>query len=269
MAFRFQSRLVISGYMNCRDGARIKATNDSRLNAAELYALKDVSGLPYIPGSNFKGLIRKHVESYLREIIGANAACNPYSKDTSCIRLGEPTQDDSVYLRRLIDSAEGNEEELRFAIERNSCLACSLFGSQILESQVTLEDLRPVSWGGQFNLRKNQAQQEDFSPENKENRFMFRAILDNCEPWKRALFLVGLGHLQSRLTTVAAGKSNERLVATLEDVEMRSLESALELLLCLDNFKATDGNPVALEQQQSWMNDLRLKLNRQQTKIAC
>ncbi|MBY0357736.1 MAG: hypothetical protein K2W82_07025 [Candidatus Obscuribacterales bacterium] len=266
MSFRFQSRLVVSGYLNCRSGARISAAGDNRINTAELYAMRDLSGLPYIPGSNFKGLLRKHVESYLRESLGSHGACNHYNKETACIRLGEPNSDASVYLRELIETTKGNEEELKKAIELNSCLACALFGSQFLESHVSIEDLRPLNWSGQFRLGKQEREPLSINPGHQ---FMFRAILDNCEAWKRALFIVGLSHLQSRLITVATGKSQDQLVATVENVSMQSLESALELLQCLDNFKATDGNPVTLEQQQRWMNDLRRQLSGEQIAVAC
>ncbi len=256
MTNRFESRVVLTGFIDCKTGARLQNQGESRPKPPDLYALKDLSGMPYISGSNFKNFLRRQVESLLRETLGPGFSCDSFNRDRACIRLGETKADGGVYLQDLIDKC-GNDDEALFAeVEKHTCIACRLFGSQLVESQITAEDLKPSAWGAQFRKRNSQDLQIEAGPTVPE-RFMIRVVLNNCQPWKRGLFIMGLSRAQNKLITLSTGSKGEQQIATIEDLSIRSLESTRQLFERLSKLEATDGNEVGTQQLQHWIASLR------------
>lgn len=257
----FQSRVVLTGFIKCKNGARLEQTGDGRRNSPDLYTLKDLSGMPYISGSNFKTFLRRQVESLLKETLGPGFVCDSFNRDKACIRLGEPKPDGGTYLQDLLIRYGEDDEGLTKAVEKHTCIACRLFGSQLVESQITSEDLKPAAWGGQFKTRKKKVVeiQEDLEQApvaGVPEKFMIRVVLNNCEPWKRGLFIMGLSRAQNKLITLSTGRS-EQHIATIEELSVRSLESSRQLYECLSKLEATDGLDVTTTQLQFWIASLR------------
>ena len=264
MLTRFQSRMVLTGHVHCKSGARIEQQGDTKLNPPDLYVLRDLSGTPYISGSNFKNLLRRQVESVLRDTLGPGYSCDSFNRDQACLRLGESKSDGGIYLQDLIARAGDDDERLFAEIEKHTCLACKLFGSQLVESPMQSEDLKPSVWGGQFKMRKKQkhAELEALFAEEKSvpDKFMIRVILNNCEEWQQGLFLMALSRAQNKLITLSTGGHGEQQVATIESLSVRYLDSARALYECLSRHEATDGSEVTTEQLQQWIASLRIHL---------
>jgi CRISPR/Cas system CSM-associated protein Csm3 (group 7 of RAMP superfamily) len=276
MANQFQSRVVLTGHIRCKTGARIHHRHDahgreerhqgehrqedSGRRSADLYALKDLSGLPFISGSNFKNFLRREVESLLRETLGPGFSCDTFNRDKACIRLGEPKVDGGVYLQDLLELCHGDDEQLSELIEKHTCIACKLFGSQLDEPRIIVDDLKPSVWSVQFNSRKRLCAKhvETAEPEEKvPNKFLIRVVLSNCEPWKRGLFIMGLSRAQNKLITLSTGRQSEPRVAMIDGLSIRSLESARQYYERLSRLEATDGEEVTTEQLQHWIASLR------------
>lgn len=260
MTIRFQSRVVLTGHVLCKAGARLQQQGDSRRNPPDLYALKDLSGMPYISGSNFKNFLRRQVEGLLQDTLGPGFSCDSFNRDKACIRLGEPKSDGGIYLQELIKTCGEDEEQLYEMIEKHTCVACKLFGSQLIDSQMVSEDLKPAAWGGQFRTKKKREEggvQEQLEDAAVPEKFMIRIVLNNCEPWKRGLFLMGLSRAQNKLITLSTGRQAEQHIATIDGLAVRSLESAKNLYERLSRLEATDGTEVTTEQLQQWISSLR------------
>lgn len=264
MTNQFQSRVVVTGVIHCKNGARLQQQGDFKKTSPDLYALKDLSGMPYISASNFKNFLRRQVESLLKETLGPGFCCDSCNRDSACIRLGEARPDGGIYLSDLLTRYE-DEERLLDAIDKHTCIACKLFGSQLVESRILIEDLKPAAWGGQFRIRRKggaaneqelvemQSGEEARVPE----KYMIRIVLNNCEAWKRGLFIMGLSRAQNKLITLSSGKQTEQRIATIEELSVRSLESARQYFEKLAAAQATDGNDVTTEQLQHWIASLR------------
>lgn len=252
----FQSRVVLTGHIKCKSGSKLEPQGDKR-NSPDLYTLKDLSGMPYISGSNFKTFLRRQVESLLKETLGPGFSCDSFNRDKACIRLGEPKADGGVYLEDLLIRYGEDDAGLIKAVEKHTCIACRLFGSQLVECQIVSEDLKPSAWGGQFRTKKKTA---DEAAESEvlsiPDKFMIRVVLNNCEPWKRGLFIMGLSRAQNKLITLSTGKA-EQHIATIDELSVRSLESSRQLFERLSKLEATDGVEVTTTQLQYWIASLR------------
>lgn len=258
MTNRFQSRVVLTGYVHIKTGARLQQQAESRRKSPDLYVLKDLSSMPYISGSNFKNFLRRQIESLLQDTLGAGFSCDSFNRDRACIRLGAPKSDGGIYLQDLIEECMEDDERLFGLIEKHTCITCRLFGSQLVESQVLAEDLKPSAWISQFKTkRKRELSEEENGEESLPDKFMIRVALNNCEPWKRGLFIMGLSRAQNKLITISTGRPAEQLIATIEGLSVRSLESARTLYERLSKLEATDGNEVNTEQLQHWISALR------------
>ncbi|MBX9687633.1 MAG: hypothetical protein K2X27_13080 [Candidatus Obscuribacterales bacterium] len=258
MSIRFQSRVVLSGYVSCKSDAKQHGQTESRRNSPDLYVLKDLTGMPYISGSNFKNFLRRQVESLIKETLGPGFSCDSFNRDKACLRLGESRADEGVYLKDLLARCGGNEERLLSEIEKHTCITCKLFGSQIVESQITADDLKPSIWSAQVKLRKkNDLLEQEISESTVPEKFMIRVVLNNCEAWQRGLFIMGLSRAQNKLITLSTGRKSEQYIAAIDDLSVRSLESARDLYSRLANLEATDGEEVTTEQLQFWISSLR------------
>lgn len=257
---RFESRVVFSGFVHTKVGARLQHQCEGRRKSPDLYVLKDLSGMPYISGSNFKNFLRRQIESLLFETLGPGFCCDSFNRDKACIRLGDPKPDGGVYLQDLITQCGSDDEQLFELIEKHTCICCRLFGSQLVESQINCEDLKPSAWISQFKSRRKREAAEDTAETQEQNipdKFMIRVAMTNCEPWKRGLFIMGLSRAQNKLVTLSNGHTSEQLIATVDGLNIRSLESARNLYERLSKLEATDGNEVGKEQLQLWIASLR------------
>ena len=258
---RFESRVVFSGFVHTKVGARLQHHCEGRRKSPDLYVLKDLSGMPYISGSNFKNFLRRQIESLLFETLGPGFCCDSFNRDKACIRLGDPKQDGGIYLQNLMEECGEDDEALFQLIEKHTCICCRLFGSQLVESQIVCEDLKPSAWISQFKTRKKRELSTEDNVEKEEqnipDKFMIRVALNNCEPWKRGLFIMGLSRAQNKLVTLSTGHSGEQLIATIDGLNIRSLESARTLYEKLSKLEATDGNEVGKDQLQQWIASLR------------
>jgi len=260
MPNHFQSRVVLTGQIHCKTGAKFNhCSGSARRRSPDLYSLKDLSGLPYISGSNFKNFLRRQVESLLLETLGPGFSCDSFNRDKACIRFDESKADGGIYLQDLLQQSADDDEHLAQLIEKHTCIACKMFGSQLDESQIHADDLKPAAWSGQFNVRKKMSHPEvvQESDDKVPNKYLIRVTLTNCEAWKRGLFIMGLSRAQNKLITLSTGKQAEQHIGTIEKLSIRSLESARQYYECLAHLEATDGDEVTTEQLQQWIASLR------------
>ena len=163
-------------------------------------------------------------------------------------------------MQDLLEQCHGDDEELSELIEKHTCIACKLFGSQLDESQIIAEDLKPSCWSVQFNARKRLCSKNveaALEEEKVPNKFLIRVVLSNCEPWKRGLFIMGLSRAQNKLITLSMGRQAEPRIAMIDGLSIRSLESARQYYERLSRLEATDGDEVTTEQLQYWIASLR------------
>jgi|GEM_PF-242138 len=149
---KLKSRYIFKGTLVLASGLHIGGGRLSPVTGSDSPVMKDFDGLPFIPGSSFKGVLRSALESLLRGLDGYSSlrSCDVVS-EAACIRLEkkyneeviECWQDDSIIAsekkKTLLDK---NNRQYETFIFNHSCPICRLFGSPFLGSKLFFKDLR-------------------------------------------------------------------------------------------------------------------------------
>lgn len=254
MSFHFGSRVIVTGQLVFRTGARVEVEQPKHDEAPDISVIRDVTGLWYISGASMKRLLRARAREVVLGKVGATHACDPYRKGGSCIRTTDHPGN-GIHLKEMLAQLKWTDEHLKTAIEYFSCMVCSVFGSELMETRVAVDDLRPAAYA-QSRL-KGREQTETLHGKN----FVFRTTLTDCENWQRGLFLAALSRLQTRLLRVACGGMQQQAVATLEITHMKAIESVREYLETVEGARDRDGHDVHMMDLQCWHSALinRLK----------
>jgi len=173
----FTSRLHFRGNLLFTSAMRIGAEKSQAVDAPDTPVLRDATGMPYIPGSSFKGALRSYVEAVARTLQAQaglsdrNLACLAVGKSSK--RLPEPDpvclcQDEVTLLKntspnvwhtagklppilaqrlpaapaiQALVQAQGDAAAVDWVLRDLSCWTCRLFGAQWLASKVLIKDL--------------------------------------------------------------------------------------------------------------------------------
>lgn len=129
----FTSRLHLKGTLVFDSAYRIGAEQSLAVDAPDLPVLKTVDGLPYIPGSSFKGAWRAYTESILRTI---QSQPGVQQHNLACLTISEPCLPDTA-VKEI--KAQANADAL---LREQSCWTCRVFGNGQLAAKVLIKDLR-------------------------------------------------------------------------------------------------------------------------------
>lgn len=156
--------------------------------------LRDPAGLPWIPGSSLKGVLRSAAERFLRARRD-DGACDVLSKDKRCLgRVDDPNPKDLEQL----------------------CWTCSLFGNPARASRVLVEDLhcetrRTIIRDGiaidRAELKQAGGLKYEYEVVPPGAGFMGRIRLDDPQPGDIGLVLAMLDLLDQGMVTVGGGAS--------------------------------------------------------------
>lgn len=198
-------------------------------------------GVPVLPGSSLRGVLRSQAERIARTLATLNAwgdakamserqadflascpACNPLTTEPS----DEVASCNSFIRRRL--SKEAREKLEREGAEDKLCLACRLFGSTWNGSRLRVEDA-PFKEGVKIEHKVMDFLAIDrFTGGGRDSakfdalalwkpQFCVRLFLDNPEPWELGWLALTLRDLQDGLATVGFGRAKGFGQCTLED----------------------------------------------------
>jgi len=139
----FESRTIINATINMQTALSVGSRSSLEPTGTDLPVIKDPSGMPFIPGSSIKGVIRTQLERVIRSLN------NEPSKFNACDPFGNPCvskDDKDSFIRELKDVRDKErEEELSKNIWNKSCTVCRLFGSPWLASRFGFRDARLVN----------------------------------------------------------------------------------------------------------------------------
>jgi len=212
---RFESRYDIRGRVTTLTGLHVGAGTSLEVTGSDNPILRDINGLPYIPGSSFKGVLRSTVEAIVRAISPGKGmwpwACDPLGE--MCIQ--------STKIKEWEDKVRRDEitrEELDRKVWEKSCTVCRLFGSPWLASKVKVCDLylnpsgkpnkgeeeeKSAEWLGRIEVRNGVAIDRDtetvyggrlydYEVVPRETVFNLNMRVDNAGPEELGLLFLGL-----------------------------------------------------------------------------
>lgn len=208
----FTSRLHFQGRLKLISALRVGAQQSQAVDEPDLPVLRDAAGLPYIPGSSFKGALRSYVESVARalqaqpDVQDRNLACLVVGKDkqrfpddATCLVQNEVTilkkmspetwreaREVQALLPRLPDQAtlqdlvsrHGRDAVLDQTLRSLSCWTCRLFGAPWLASKVLIKDLyvlNPEQFAG-TQIRDGVAIDRDTGRAGSGLKYQFEAV---------------------------------------------------------------------------------------------
>lgn len=227
--FRFENRTIISGSLVMETPVSVGSKTSLMPAGSDLPVIKTPEGLPFIPGSSLKGVIRAHTERLLRTLdaMGKNHngeklwACDPLDEKARCViakccgscegcRNGECCDNcrrcKSCMVERSSQNGFLNDEKFTQEIWACSCTACRLFGSQWLASRVAFVDAM-LSNGDELlkltEIRDGVGIERDLGSAKKGvkydyevvpagARFDIKIIVENAEDWEIGLLLLSL-----------------------------------------------------------------------------
>jgi CRISPR-associated RAMP protein (TIGR02581 family) len=185
----FRGTLVLLNEMHIGSG-RGDGTTDALV-------VKDINGIPYIPGSSLRGVIRSEIER-----IAASLGLNPCMliKDNNCVTTSRNLQDNFKEILKVKDYSEIDD----FLNDSSKvCPVCRLFGSTVVASKIKVTDLpmdrlnsnTTVRHGVAINRDTDTAQKKakfDFETVPLGSKFTFELIGENLTDDDLALLAVGI-----------------------------------------------------------------------------
>lgn len=127
----FESRLHYRGVLTFQTAHRIGSERALDPTVPNLPLLRSADNQPYIPGSSFKGAWRAFTEAVLRTA-DSRCACDPLNDATRCLKQAR--------IRTIRETYRDDPAERDRLLREESCLACRIFGSQVVASKVYIKD---------------------------------------------------------------------------------------------------------------------------------
>jgi CRISPR-associated protein Csm3 len=143
----FNNRIIYSGVLRTENPLHIGAGDNSLdPGSTDVSVIKNSKGIPYIPGSSLKGVLRSRLEMMLSvETVKKNWSVS------ACDIFNYPCITDE-FIKSNKDKQRDNPLEYAQLIWEKSCDVCRLFGNKSMAAHVQIKDLELIS-GGQVELR--------------------------------------------------------------------------------------------------------------------
>lgn len=200
---RLEARLRLAGVLTTRTGLHVGAGAAGDFDGLDQPVLRDALGLPFIPGSSLKGVLRSTIESILRAVD---------RRDTGLWACDPLVESGAVQLRACGAHEGGRRQE---AQEAPHCAVCNLFGSRVLASHVRISDavVREAGRRNPIEVRDGVAIDRDtgtvagrlkydFEVVAPGTRFDLEVFVENPEPWSMGLLLMGFDQIAAGYTAV-------------------------------------------------------------------
>ncbi|MCS6861054.1 MAG: CRISPR-associated RAMP protein Csx7 [Abditibacteriales bacterium] len=196
----FDSRYDLRGRLITQTALHIGAGGSLAVVGSDNPVVRDVNGLPYIPGSSFKGSLRSLMEAIARALSPGDKqepwACDPLNDPCVSPTDVEGLSDDKISQLVKRGTHEGGQ----------ACTICRLFGSPWLASKVKVADLyltEGVHWKGRVEVRDGVAidrdtetvsggRKYDFEVVPRETAFNLHLRVDNARDEELGLLFLGL-----------------------------------------------------------------------------
>ncbi|MCS7015039.1 MAG: CRISPR-associated RAMP protein Csx7 [Gemmatales bacterium] len=211
--FHFENRYFVTGALRARTALSIGSRASLMPTGSDLPVIKTPEGVPFIPGSSLKGVLRAFTERLVRtlEQLGKRingqvvSACDPLDEDQRCV---------TPKIKEQISEKAADERTFTEKLWEKSCTVCRLYGSQWLASRVSFQDavlrnaeslvrLTEVRDGVGIDRDLGTARtgiKFDFETVPAGAEFDLNLVLENVDDWEVGLVLVALealgnGHL--------------------------------------------------------------------------
>jgi len=231
----FRHRLIVTAELVCDTALRVGAGAEALLPTATDLPVVAVDGRPYIPGSSLRGVLRSHVERFVRALEPrpgrGQGACDPLNEVAWCITR-EAMRDLRAEARRR---GQDGDDWLAQQVWERSCRVCRVFGSPWLASRVRIADLfcssnvRPEVRDGVAIDREREAVRNkfDFEVVPAGTRFRLEIVAENLGAAEElGVLWLGLQELAAGHVAVGGFKGRGLGRVHLEELRVRYVDAA-------------------------------------------
>lgn len=226
--WQFENRWLITATMRMKTALSVGSRASLMPAGSDLHVMKTPEGIPFIPGSSLKGVVRAYVERLLRTLDELKQthrgerlwACDPLDDAKRCIiaKCCDHCEDcqgaccpdcsrcKSCMVKRVTQNNRLDDQKLAQEIWQHSCTACRLFGSPWLASRVAFQDamlanresllrLTEVRDGVGIDRDLGSAKARikyDFETVPSGAEFDITIVVENAEEWEVGLLLLAL-----------------------------------------------------------------------------
>ena len=234
MRYELRNRYVFDGKLEMMTGLHIGGGKVT-LSYTDSPVVLTPDGLPFIPGSSFKGTLRSTIEKMVASLpidLGLHSCGLPTKEipDETC-----PT----ARQRQIADARRdnpNNSEKILEEARKNLCQTCQLFGSPFAAARITINDLYLINdeWSGTTQIRDGVAIDRDSETAKSGAKydlevvssttvFGLHLVIENATPQDLQLISIGLGEFVSGFGGVGGLRSRGLGACILNDVEVRHL----------------------------------------------
>lgn len=246
---RFESRYELQAGVVTAAGLHIGVGGSLDVVSSDNPVARDARGLPFIPGSSFKGALRSAAEALLRGMSPGERrepwACDPLDEAQRCVTAADVRDQADETVTRLV--THGVDEGGR------ACTACRLFGSPWLSSRVRVQDLYLAEgerWPGRIELRDGVAidrdtetvsggRKYDYEVVPLETVFDLRLRVDNTRRAELGILFLGLREFETGGAHLGGHVSRGLGAVRLADPAIEVIEGADGLRAYLRNGRGT------------------------------
>lgn len=227
MRYELRNRYIFTGKLEMLTGLHIgggKAT----LSHTDSPVVLTPEGLPYIPGSSLKGVLRSMIEKFVVTL----------PADLGLHSCGLPTEEDkdescpSAHQKQIVRERRDLEKA-----RRDLCHTCQLFGSFLAAGRITINDLYLINdeWSGSTQIRDGVAidrdketaksgAKYDYEVVPSTTVFAMRLMIENATEQDLQLISIGLSELVSGFGGVGGLRSRGLGACILTDLKIRYMD---------------------------------------------
>ncbi len=198
--------------------------------------VQTLDGLPFIPGSSFKGTLRSTIEKI---VVG-------FPSDLGLRSCGLPTKEmpdepcptaHQKQITNMRQDALNNSVQVLEDARKHLCHTCQLFGSPFAAARITVKDLYLINdkWSGRTQIRDGVAIDRDSETAKSGAKYDFEVVpsttvfglhlvIENATSQDLQLISIGIGEFVSGFAGVGGFRSRGLGACILKDVEVHYLE---------------------------------------------
>ncbi len=229
MRYGLRNRYVFDGKLEMKTGLHVGGGKET-LSYTDSPVVLTPDGLPFIPGSSFKGTLRSTIEKMVASLpadLGLHSCGLP---------IGEHPEESCPTARQK--QIAGARSEKKLEEERKKlCHTCQLFGSPFAAARITVNDLYLINdeWSGTTQIRDGVAIDRDSETAKSGAKYDFEVVpsttvfglhlvIENATAQDLQLISIGLGEFVSGFGVVGGLRSRGLGACILNDLEIRYLK---------------------------------------------
>jgi len=205
-------------------------------------------GIPFIPGSSFKGSVRSTIEKIVPNLPGNLRTCSLIEQNdvsdedvkkarAQSTPICSTARQSSITKERRAITDKKAQEQHREQVLEDLCHTCQLFGSPFAASHIAINDLYMPKgeWNDIIQQRDGVAIDRDSEKAKDRLKYDFEVVpasatfdleitLENATPQDLQLISVGLSEFVHGFGTIGGKRSRGLGACTLEDLSVYTLE---------------------------------------------